>query len=92
MFCWDTGTSPVILGICGVCVSGFVSSQSLLFPQEQIHSQNVSSWYYLDGRMIKLKSDKEWLSFDVTNVLRVWAGSSGQCVLVGGGGPMDCGC
>ncbi|XP_044290992.1 transforming growth factor beta-1 proprotein isoform X2 [Varanus komodoensis] len=39
---------------------------------QQHHSVNTTTWYYLDGRMVKFKAEKEWLSFDVTAVLRVW--------------------
>ncbi|XP_061453429.1 transforming growth factor beta-1 proprotein isoform X2 [Rhineura floridana] len=50
--------------------------QRLELYQEQQHSIiNTSSWYYLDGRMVTLKSEKEWLSFDVTSVLREWLAS-----------------
>ncbi|KAJ6663768.1 hypothetical protein lerEdw1_009847 [Lerista edwardsae] len=56
--------------------AGMGQEQRLELYQEHIDSRNDSSWYYLDGRMIKLKSDKEWLSFDVTHVLRLWSESS----------------
>ncbi|XP_042299530.1 transforming growth factor beta-1 proprotein-like [Sceloporus undulatus] len=53
-------------------VSGKGQEQRLELYQQQHHYTNSSSWYYLDGRQVKLKTDKEWLSFDVTTVLRVW--------------------
>ncbi|XP_033014289.1 transforming growth factor beta-1 proprotein [Lacerta agilis] len=56
-------------------ISGPGQDQRLELYQEQIHSIN-STWYYMDGRMVKLKNEKEWLSFDVTSVLRQWLGST----------------
>ncbi|XP_062995793.1 transforming growth factor beta-1 proprotein [Elgaria multicarinata webbii] len=49
--------------------------QRLELYQQQRHSINTTTWYYLDGRMVKLKGEKEWLSFDVTADLRVWLAS-----------------
>ncbi|KAL7980994.1 hypothetical protein Chor_005228, partial [Crotalus horridus] len=42
---------------------------------QKAHSGNDSTWYYLQGLSVKVKSEKEWLSFDVTNVLRLWLAS-----------------
>nr|XP_060639564.1 transforming growth factor beta-1 proprotein [Anolis sagrei ordinatus] len=52
--------------------------QRLELYQEQNHSSNMSSWYYLDSRLVKLKEEKEWLSFDVTSVLRLWLASGDE--------------
>ncbi|XP_053123069.1 transforming growth factor beta-1 proprotein [Hemicordylus capensis] len=50
--------------------------QRLELFQEQHHSGNTTKWYYLDGRMVKLKNEKEWISFDVTAILRAWLASA----------------
>ncbi|KAM6427794.1 transforming growth factor beta-1 proprotein [Liasis olivaceus] len=56
--------------------SGTGQEQRLELYQQKYHSRNDSSWYYLQGQSVKVKSEKEWLSFDVTNVLRVWLAST----------------
>uniref|UniRef100_A0A8D0BL85 Transforming growth factor beta n=1 Tax=Salvator merianae TaxID=96440 RepID=A0A8D0BL85_SALMN len=54
------------------------SSQRLELYQQQCHSINTTEWYYHDGRMVHLRSEKEWLSFDVTSVINQWFGSKEQ--------------
>ncbi|XP_054856101.1 transforming growth factor beta-1 proprotein [Eublepharis macularius] len=44
--------------------------------QQQQFSSNTSFWEYLDGRTVTVTAEKEWLSFDVTTVLRLWLGST----------------
>nr|XP_056701713.1 transforming growth factor beta-1 proprotein [Euleptes europaea] len=46
--------------------------------QQQYLSINSSDsfWEYLDGRTVRVTAEKEWLSFDVTTVLRIWLGSN----------------
>ncbi|XP_020666546.3 transforming growth factor beta-1 proprotein [Pogona vitticeps] len=51
------------------------SQEQRLELYQQHHFRNTSTWYYLDGRLVKLKAEKEWLSFDVTTVLRLWLAS-----------------
>ncbi|ETE57216.1 Transforming growth factor beta-1, partial [Ophiophagus hannah] len=55
--------------------SGRGQEQRLELYQQKDHSGNDSTWYYLQGLSVKVKSEKEWLSFDVTNVLRLWLAS-----------------
>ncbi|XP_026571152.1 transforming growth factor beta-1 [Pseudonaja textilis] len=55
--------------------SGRGQEQRLELFQQKYHSGNDSTWYYLQGLSVKVKSEKEWLSFDVTNVLRLWLAS-----------------
>uniref|UniRef100_A0A8C5RDK8 Transforming growth factor beta n=1 Tax=Laticauda laticaudata TaxID=8630 RepID=A0A8C5RDK8_LATLA len=55
--------------------SGHGQEQRLELYQQKDHSGNDSTWYYLQGLSVKVKSEKEWLSFDVTNVLRLWLAS-----------------
>ncbi|XP_070805729.1 transforming growth factor beta-1 proprotein [Pituophis catenifer annectens] len=55
--------------------SGHGQEQRLELYQQKDHSGNDSTWYYLQGLSLKVKSEKEWLSFDVTNVLRLWLAS-----------------
>ncbi|XP_060113736.1 LOW QUALITY PROTEIN: transforming growth factor beta-1 proprotein [Heteronotia binoei] len=51
-------------------------AQRVELYQQQLLSSNDSLWDYLDGRMVRLTSEKEWLSFDVTAVLRIWLGGT----------------
>ncbi|KAL8219777.1 UNVERIFIED_CONTAM: hypothetical protein K2H54_033494 [Gekko kuhli] len=46
-----------------------------LYQQQQL-STNDSFWEYLDGRMVRVTPEKEWLSFDVTTALRIWLSSA----------------
>ncbi|XP_015680068.1 transforming growth factor beta-1 proprotein [Protobothrops mucrosquamatus] len=55
--------------------SGNGQEQRMELYQQKAHSGNDSTWYYLQGLSVKMKSEKEWLSFDVTNVLRLWLAS-----------------
>ncbi|XP_070620004.1 transforming growth factor beta-1 proprotein [Erythrolamprus reginae] len=58
--------------------SGNGQEQRLELYQQKGHSRSDSKWYYLQGLSFKVKSEKEWLSFDVTNALRLWLAGGDQ--------------
>uniref|UniRef100_A0ACB8FSK6 Uncharacterized protein n=1 Tax=Sphaerodactylus townsendi TaxID=933632 RepID=A0ACB8FSK6_9SAUR len=48
-----------------------------LYEEHYLSSNGSDSfWEYLDGRTVRVTAEKEWLSFDVTSVLRMWLGST----------------
>ncbi|XP_077192711.1 transforming growth factor beta-1 proprotein [Paroedura picta] len=60
--------------------SGTWTQQRVEIYQQQLQFNNISAWEYLDGRLVSVTAEKEWLTFDVTLVLRLWLANTDQTV------------
>lgn len=71
---WGAQEWVCLLCECGVC--GSLSYVRLLFCRTQKYSND--SWRYLSNRLLGPSDTQEWLSFDVTAVVRRWLSQGGE--------------